>query len=171
VDLSAEEVAALLRHKHSGARVLLAEDNPINSMLAMELLCMAGMAATAVKNGREALALLERGDAFDLVLMDVHMPEMDGLQATRLIRQLPAQADLPIVAMTASVLQEEKDACMASGMNGHLGKPVDTQALFKTLLYWLDRRGQGVSSPGEAASMPPGPGADAVNDLPSVQRA
>ena len=138
-NLTTEEAAALLRRNHAGARVLLAEDNPINSMLAMELLAMAGVNATPAKNGADAVTLVER-QPFDLVLMDVHMPQMDGLQATRLIRQLPGQQDLPIVAMTASVLQEEKEACMVSGMNGHLAKPVDTRALFLTLLHWFSVR-------------------------------
>lgn len=103
---------------------------------------MAGVDTTPAKNGAEAVALVQQ-QPFDLVLMDMHMPEMDGLQATRLIRQMPDQRDLPIVAMTASVLQEEKDACMAAGMNGHLSKPVDTQALYMALLKWFKVRRAG----------------------------
>ncbi|WP_052162231.1 hybrid sensor histidine kinase/response regulator [Aquabacterium sp. NJ1] len=149
--LSAEEAAALLRQEHGGARVLLAEDNAINSLLAMELLSMAGVDTTPAKNGAEAVALVQQ-QPFDLVLMDMHMPEMDGLQATRLIRQMPDQRDLPIVAMTASVLQEEKDACMAAGMNGHLSKPVDTQALYMALLKWFKMRRAGQALQGGAAA-------------------
>ncbi len=134
--LSAEEAAARLRQEHKGAQVLLAEDNPINSMLAMELLAMAGMDVTPARHGAEAVELV-RQQHFDLVLMDMHMPEMDGLQATRLIRQLPQGQALPILAMSASVLQEEQEACMQAGMNGHLAKPIDTQALFQALLHWL----------------------------------
>ncbi len=149
--LSAEEAAALLRQEHGGARVLLAEDNAINSLLAMELLSMAGVDTTPAKNGAEAVALVQQ-QPFDLVLMDMHMPEMDGLQATRLIRQMPDQRDLPIVAMTASVLQEEKDACMAAGMNGHLSKPVDTQALYMALLKWFKMRRADQALQGGAAA-------------------
>jgi signal transduction histidine kinase/ActR/RegA family two-component response regulator len=137
--LSAEEAAATLRAEHAGARVLLAEDNPINSMLALEMLAMVGVQAESVPNGAAALERLQQA-SFDLVLMDMHMPVMDGLQATRAIRLLPGFAGLPIIAMTASVLQEEKEACMAAGMNGHLSKPIDTQALFMTLLHWLRQR-------------------------------
>ena len=95
-----------------------------------------------VKNGLEAVERCRHQD-YDLVLMDVHMPEMDGLVATRTIRQMPRHKDLPIVAMTASVLQDERDACMAAGMNAHLAKPIDTVALYGTLLHWLGVRQAG----------------------------
>ncbi|HEX5355962.1 MAG TPA: ATP-binding protein [Aquabacterium sp.] len=151
--LSADESISLLKQNHAGARVLLAEDNPINSALAMELLAMAGVDVTPARNGVEALSLLQQ-QAFDLVLMDMHMPEMDGLQATRAIRLLPDHRTLPIVAMTASVLQEEKDACMAAGMNGHLSKPIDTQALYQTLLHWFALRGAGQRHSAEVIRLP-----------------
>ncbi|MBI5925914.1 MAG: response regulator [Aquabacterium sp.] len=151
--LSADEAISLLKQNHAGARVLLAEDNPINSALAMELLAMAGVNVTPARNGVEALSLLQQ-QAFDLVLMDMHMPEMDGLQATRAIRLLPDHRSLPIVAMTASVLQEEKDACMAAGMNGHLSKPIDTQALYQTLLHWFALRGAGQRHSAEVIKLP-----------------
>lgn len=134
--MRAEEVAELLRRQRAGAKVLLAEDNPINSMLGMELLAMAGILATPAMTGAQAVRLVAQ-QRFDLILMDVHMPEMDGLAATRQIRGMPQGRDLPIIAMTASVLQDEKDACYAAGMNAHLAKPIDTLALFQTLLHWL----------------------------------
>ena len=114
---------------------------------------MAGLDVTPARNGVEALALLQQ-QAFDLVLMDMHMPEMDGLQATRAIRLLPDHGTLPIVAMTASVLQEEKDACMAAGMNGHLSKPIDTQALYQTLLHWFALCGAGQRRSAEVIRLP-----------------
>ena len=134
--MRADEAAERLRRQHAGAQVLLAEDNPINSMLGMELLAMVGVVATPAMNGVEAVELA-RQRRFDLILMDVHMPEMDGLTATRTIRSLPSGGDVPIIAMTASVLQAEREACQAAGMNAHLAKPIDTQALFQTLLQWL----------------------------------
>jgi len=80
-----------------------------------------------------------KADTFKLILMDVHMPDMDGLQATRLIRQLPQGQQTPIIAMTASVLQSEQVACLDAGMDTHLAKPIDTRSLFQTLLHWLDQ--------------------------------
>ena len=140
--MRADEAAERLRRQHAGAQVLLAEDNPINSMLGLELLAMVGVVATAAMNGLEAVELA-RQRRFDLILMDVHMPEMDGLSATRAIRSLPSGGDVPIIAMTASVLQAEREACQTAGMNGHLAKPIDTQALFQTLLQWLPQSDDG----------------------------
>ena len=138
---SAVEAMALLRTRHAGARILLADDNPVNRLLVDELLGMANIHPQIVQTGAQALERV-RSQSFDLLLMDIHMPDMDGLTATRHIRALPGCADLPIIAMTASVLQEERDACLDAGMNAHLGKPLDTQQLFATLLHWLDRQRQ-----------------------------
>ena len=137
--LSAEEALHMLRSRFAGARVLLADDNPVNGLLVSELLGMADIQPVQAFTGTQALDWVRR-ERFDIVLMDVHMPEMDGLLATQRIRELPGCADLPIIAMTASVLQAERDACEAAGMNGHLGKPLDTQQLFVTLLHWLQQR-------------------------------
>ncbi len=136
--LSDAEAQALIAQRHAGAKVLLAEDNMVNSMLAMELLGMAGLSVTHVSTGQEALEAV-KADTFKLILMDVHMPDMDGLQATRLIRQLPQGQQTPIIAMTASVLQSEQVACLDAGMDTHLAKPIDTRSLFQTLLHWLDQ--------------------------------
>jgi CheY-like chemotaxis protein len=87
-------------------------------------------------NGLEALNMA-RDKAYQLILMDVHMPDMDGLEATRRIRQMPLYAKVPILAMTASVLMEDRDACLQAGMDGHLGKPLDAALLFDTLLSRL----------------------------------
>ncbi len=134
-----------LRDRFAGARVLLVDDNPVNRMLVTELLQMAGITPEEAETGADALQRL-RSQPFDLVLMDVHMPVMDGLTATRHIRALPGCADLPIVAMTASVLQDEREACDEAGMNAHLAKPLDAHLLFLTLLAWLQRQADARSS-------------------------
>ena len=145
------EALALLKSRHAGARVLLADDNPVNRLLVDELLAMADIHPQIVETGVQALDAV-RAQTFDLVLMDIHMPDMDGLTATQRIRELPGCASLPIVAMTASVLQDERDACLAAGMNAHLGKPLDTQQLFLTLLHWLDRQRMSPATPCAPAS-------------------
>ncbi len=131
-----------LRQRHGDKVVLVADDNPVNRMLTTELLAMAGLQTVAATHGQEAVdAVLNPGDRpVALVLMDVHMPGMDGMQATRAIRQHPEHQHLPILAMTASVLQQEQDDCLRAGMNAHLSKPMDTHQLFTSLLYWLDHR-------------------------------
>ena len=127
--------------RHHG---LLADDNAVNRMLVEELLGMAGLRADTASSGEEAVERV-REQSYDLVLMDVHMPGMDGLTATRVIRGLPHGADLPVLAMTASVLQDERQACLDAGMNAHLAKPIDTQQLFRVLHRWLVRRDAAVS--------------------------
>ncbi len=129
------QAEALLKHRHPGQRVLLAEDNPINQEVAGELLRRAGLVVETASNGQQALALACTG-AFDLVLMDMQMPVMDGLAATREIRERLG-GDMPIVAMTANAFGEDRVACIAAGMNDHLVKPVDPEVLYATLLRWL----------------------------------
>jgi signal transduction histidine kinase/ligand-binding sensor domain-containing protein/FixJ family two-component response regulator/HPt (histidine-containing phosphotransfer) domain-containing protein len=119
-----------------GARVLLAEDNPINQELAQELLRAMGVRVTTAANGVEAVALALR-QKFDLVLMDVQMPELDGFEATRRIREHAPAADLPIIAMTAHVLAGYRDQCLAAGMNDYLSKPIDPNQLQRLLQRWL----------------------------------
>jgi two-component system, sensor histidine kinase and response regulator len=126
----------LLRARHAGKRVLLAEDNALNRMIAVEMLRSAGLEVESAEDGEVAVHKALEGH-FDLVLMDMHMPVMDGLDAARSLRSAQATASLPIVAMTASVLQEERDACFAVGMNGHLAKPFTMQQLYETLLAHL----------------------------------
>jgi CheY-like chemotaxis protein len=106
-------------------RILLAEDNGINTMLAVSMLQSAGYAVEHVGNGAEALEAARSG-RFDLILMDIQMPEMDGLEATRLIRKLDGEAGaVPIMAMTALSLPSDRDACIAAGMNDYISKPID----------------------------------------------
>jgi PAS domain S-box-containing protein len=132
----------VLREHHQGARILLAEDNLVNRILASELMDLVGLKPDLATNGLEAVNMARDkalDKAYDLILMDVHMPDMDGLEATRRIRQMPAYAGVPILAMTASVLMEDRDACLQAGMDGHLGKPLDAALLFDTLLSRLQK--------------------------------
>jgi two-component system sensor histidine kinase/response regulator len=117
-----------------GARILLTEDNEINQQIAVELLEGAGASVRVAANGRLAVEELSRApDAFDLVLMDLQMPEMDGYQATARIRSEERFTRLPIIAMTAHATIEEKQRCLAAGMNDHISKPIDPAALFETV--------------------------------------
>ncbi|MBF0159198.1 MAG: PAS domain S-box protein [Magnetococcales bacterium] len=125
-----------------GARILLVEDNNINQQLAVELLESHGMVVTLANTGKEAVAMVGRKD-FDLVLMDIQMPVMDGFQATALIRQDSRFQDLPILAMTAHAMAGDRDKSLAAGMNDHITKPIDPEQLFETLAKWLSGRKQG----------------------------
>jgi two-component system sensor histidine kinase/response regulator len=121
-------------HPLEGARVLLAEDNEINQQIAIELLTGAGIDVVVAENGRVAVEkVLQGAMRYDMVLMDVQMPEMDGYEATRRIRAESRFADLPIIAMTAHALMQERLKATEAGMNDHIGKPIDPQAMFETL--------------------------------------
>ena len=133
-----------LRERHTGQRVLLAEDNPVNQEVACALLEAVGLVATVVGDGAKAVAAVLARD-HDLVLMDMQMPLMDGLEATRAIRAEEARLaggdvvarHVPIIAMTANAFNEDRLACLAAGMDDHVAKPVDAELLFATLLRWL----------------------------------
>jgi two-component system sensor histidine kinase/response regulator len=117
-----------------GARILLAEDNDINQQIATELLESAGATVKIADNGREAVDYLTHEPAaYDLVLMDLQMPEMDGYQATAKIRSEARFAKMPIIAMTAHATVEERQKCLSCGMNDHVAKPIDPEVLFETV--------------------------------------
>ncbi len=127
----------------SGIRILLVEDNEVNQQVATELLESAGATVTIADHGGEAVRILTEGDgspSFDVVFMDLQMPDMDGFTATRIIRAQPRFRDLPIIAMTAHALVEERQRCLDAGMNDHVSKPIDPVALFATLMRWAKPR-------------------------------
>jgi PAS domain S-box-containing protein len=128
-----------------GVHVLLAEDNPLNQLVAEEFLRCVGLKVTVVDDGAMALHKVRESPAgfFDAVLMDMHMPVLDGLEATRQIRALPQGAHLPIIAMTAAVLPEDRVSCIEAGMVDHIAKPVIPESTVRTLLKWV-RRHQGL---------------------------
>jgi CheY-like chemotaxis protein len=122
----------------SGLHVLLVEDNKFNQQLANALLVRAGIEVGIADDGVEALQALQR-EKFDAVLMDMQMPKMDGLEATRHIRKDLALADLPIIAMTANAMRGDRESCLAAGMNDYLSKPLHYQTLYTTLARWTHR--------------------------------
>jgi CheY-like chemotaxis protein len=129
----------------AGCRILVAEDNEINQQILAELLAQHGIEVEFAADGRSAVdAVLANPEHFDAVMMDVQMPVMDGLQATRMIRERISSAALPIVAMTAHAMDYERVACLDAGMNDHLTKPVDPANLGRTLNRWIKPRRRAV---------------------------
>jgi CheY-like chemotaxis protein/HPt (histidine-containing phosphotransfer) domain-containing protein len=141
-----------------GCRILLVEDNELNQIVAADLLGgVAGALVQIANNGHEALTLLDQ-HPFDLVLMDVQMPGMDGYEATRRLRANPAWAALPVVAMTAHAMERDRVLCLAAGMNDFVSKPFEPRVLFKVLARWLAREGSArpaaAAPAGDAAAGP-----------------
>lgn len=131
-----EPAQAALAREFPGGRILLAEDEPISSEIVTSILEGAGLVVVNAKNGEEALDLVESGN-FALVLMDVQMPVMNGLDATRGIRQILGLTGLPIIALTANAFDDDREECLAAGMNDHIGKPVEPDVLLSSVLRWL----------------------------------
>jgi two-component system, sensor histidine kinase and response regulator len=127
---------AVLPSGFEGRRILLAEDNLLNQQIAQELLEEFGLYICVANNGREAIEILQR-EVFDCVLMDVRMPEMDGIEATRHIRADKQFGAMPIIAMTANARAEDREECLQAGMNDFISKPVDPAQFFRILLKWL----------------------------------
>mgnify|MGYP001413435802 CR=1 FL=1 len=139
-----------------GCRLLLAEDNEINQQIAVELLEGAGAEVVVAGNGREALGKVLGGapEVWSAVLMDLQMPEMDGIEATKRIRAEARYATLPIIAMTAHAMVEERERCLAAGMVDHIAKPIDPHAMFQTLSRWV--RPVAAASASRARTLSPG---------------
>ncbi|MGN7612492.1 response regulator [Magnetococcales bacterium HHB-1] len=129
-----------LDHAFDGTQILLAEDNEINQQVAKEMLHRLGCSVTVVDNGLEAVEKLKtHGIQFSAVLMDIQMPKMDGFSATRTIRKsLPLLKDLPIIAITAHAMREDREKCLKAGMQDYLTKPIDTEKLYHCLSQWVE---------------------------------
>jgi len=123
-----------LREEHRGSPVLLAEDNPVNQLLAVRLLEKRGYQVMAVSNGSEALAALEE-QSFQFALVDIQMPDMDGLELTRIIRakEQASGRHMPIIALTAHARKEDREMCLAGGMDGYVSKPINARELFEII--------------------------------------
>ena len=152
-----------LAREHAGARILVAEDNLVNQEVLRALLAGTGLSIHMAGNGRIAVELARRGH-YDLILMDMQMPEMDGLEAVRRIRALP-NGSIPIIALTANAYAEDRALCIEAGMDDHLGKPLSGAALYSTLASWLSHA-RSISRPAAQAAQPDAyPGLESVAGL------
>jgi two-component system sensor histidine kinase/response regulator len=136
---------------HRGKRVLLVEDNPINQEVAVALLDSVGLEIDTAEDGLVAVERVRR-EVYALILMDMQMPRMDGIAATRAIRAMPNGRHVPIVAMTANAFEDDRRSCLDAGMNDHVSKPVDPDTLFSTLLRWLSRNADSAGSADSASN-------------------
>jgi signal transduction histidine kinase/ActR/RegA family two-component response regulator len=161
--ISSDSAEARLIAKFAGTRILLAEDEPVNQEVARLLLEHAGLVVDLAEDGKQAIALAER-TPYALILMDMQMPQLNGVEATRALRQLPGYTQTPILAMTANAFEEDRQACLAAGMNDHIGKPVEPEVLYATLLKWLS------PLPAHSALIQPYPSNPAARNSPSASR-
>ncbi|MBI5901803.1 MAG: response regulator [Rhodocyclales bacterium] len=134
-------IETLIRGKHEGKRVLVVDDDPVNRMVAKTQVEQSGLAVDTADDGEQAIERARHFD-YDLILMDMRMPGIDGLDATRSIRELQGRQDTPIIAMTANVFAEDRARCFQAGMDDFLMKPFTSDALPSMLLKWLERRSQ-----------------------------
>lgn len=136
--LSGPALGDLRPENDATARVLVAEDHPVNQELVELLLAEIGVQVDSVGDG-EAAVQCAKGQRYDLILLDIHMPRMDGLAACRAIRQLPGGDHVPIVAMTASAFETDREACRAASMDDFIGKPILAEVFFEVIQRWLAR--------------------------------
>jgi CheY-like chemotaxis protein len=134
-DAKTEDTTNRSLKRSSGTRVLLAEDNPINQQLVIEILGDAGVSVIVAASGEEAVALAMH-ESFDCILMDIQMPGLDGYAATARIRENASRGGIPIIAMTAHASAAFRAECLAAGMNDYLTKPIDAQTLIETVSRW-----------------------------------
>ena len=134
--LTGVDAEQVLRTHYQGSRILLAEDNAINLEVALIFLEAVGLVVDTAENGLEAVAM-SRANTYDLILMDIQMPQMNGLEATREIRSMSSSPNVPIVALTANIYEEDRQAYLKAGMDDLIGKPFETKQLYSTIAKWL----------------------------------
>ncbi len=145
--------ASVYKNKIKGAKVLVAEDNLTNQQIAIAILNGAGIDVQIANNGKEAVDMIN-GNYYDLILMDMQMPEMDGYEATGVLRKNPAYRDLPIIAMTAHAMKGDEEKCLDAGMNGYVTKPINQDRLFQVMWEHLKKNEGFVNASNEDAAQP-----------------
>jgi signal transduction histidine kinase/DNA-binding response OmpR family regulator/ABC-type phosphate/phosphonate transport system substrate-binding protein len=169
----AESEVAMALADRVGASILIVEDNPVNREVALDMLESAGLAADVAQNGREALDMV-RVKSYDLIMMDIQMPEMDGIEATRRIRELPGGKEVAILAVTANVFEEDRRRCLDAGMNDHFAKPLTPDRFYAALKRWLPQQKtrpatrEPAATAAEADSLPSIAGLDTAAGLVNV---
>lgn len=143
---SGDDIENILRQHYAGRRVLVVEDDPLNAEVMQALLDEIGWHVAIARSGRAAIELA-RNAAYDVVLMDLKMPEMDGLEATRQLKQIPHMQSVPIIAVTANIFRSDRESCLNAGAADYLTKPLDLPTFYATLLKWLGNQGDPGTQP------------------------